>query len=331
MIRTCIKRTNGQLLYNAPLKEMKSKETIWYWVDFAEPDLKEQRLLNRAFQFHPLAVEDCLDALTGRPKVDFYDEHFFFLLHALNRDTLEGSEVDVFINERMLVTFHKQPVRELDKVWERINEDEMLQRGPAFILHSLIDSFVDEFFPPVYRIEDQLNNVDEETDNDSGNELIDRLFDIRHDMAKLRRSIFPMRDLVYRMLNSTRLEFMKDRHLYYRDVYDHLLKLVEMLESYRDFSSDVRDNYLSVNSDKMNKIMMTLTVITTIFMPLTFIAGIYGMNFSNMPELEYRYGYFITIGTMAVIALLMFLMFFKAGWLSFGKKNKKRKRKITFK
>ncbi|WP_338753805.1 magnesium/cobalt transporter CorA [Bacillus sp. FJAT-52991] len=331
MIRTCVLKTNGELLYDLPLEHINNEEIEWYWIDFAEPNDKEKELLSHAFQFHPLAIEDCLDQLIGRPKLDFYDQYYFFLVHALDPKTYEAREVDVFINDRMIVTFHNISVSELNHVWEELKGNGKLRQGPVFIFHRLIDRFVDELFPPVYHIEDQLNRVDEETDNYSGNELIDRLFDIRHDMAKLRQSIFPMRDLVYRMLNSTRLEFMNEHQIYFRDVYDHLLKLAEMLESYRDFSSDLRDNYVSVNSNKMNNIMMTLTVITTIFMPLTFIAGIYGMNFKYMPELQYRYGYFIVIGIMFTIALFMVTMFNKKGWLRITKKQRKSRRKITFK
>ena len=133
-----------------------------------------------------------------------------------------------------------------------------------------------------------------------------------------------MRDLLYRMINSERLSYLKEQHLYFNDVHDHLLKLAEMLETYRDFSSDIRDNYLSVNSNNLNTTMMTLTVITTIFMPLTFIAGVYGMNFEYMPELSWRYGYFLVLGLMLLIALMMFRFFVKKGWLHKG--NKKRRR-----
>jgi magnesium transporter len=120
-----------------------------------------------------------------------------------------------------------------------------------------------------------------------------------------------------------RLSYLKEQHLYFNDVYDHLLKLTEMLETYHDFSSDIRDNYLSVNSNNLNTTMMTLTVITTIFMPLTFIAGVYGMNFVHMPELNWRYGYFLVLALMMFIALGMFRYFVKKGWLRKGKKKGK--------
>ncbi|MEK4030368.1 magnesium/cobalt transporter CorA [Pseudobacillus sp. FSL P4-0506] len=324
MIKICILKTDGQLVFDSSLEEVKAQDTVWYWVDFFNPDEEEAKVLKRFFRFHPLAVEDCLDNQSGRPKLDFYKDYAFFLIHALDQQTLEGKETGVFMNKEMMVTVHLQPIAEINEVWKSLLENERLQQGPVAILHRLIDRFVDEYFPLIYHVEDALNSIDEELDTNPGNNLIDQLFDIRHDMSKLRRTIIPMRDLLYRLLNSTRLEYIEDRHIYFGDIHDHLMKLVEMLESYREFSSDVRDSYLSVNSDKMNNIMMTLTVITTIFMPLTFIAGIYGMNFDHMPELHTSYGYFIVLAVMGVIAVSMFFIFVKAGWLQLHKKKKKR-------
>ncbi|GLY10657.1 magnesium/cobalt transporter CorA [Pseudobacillus badius] len=324
MITTCLLKTDGQLVFDSALEETKAADTVWYWVDFFNPDKDEAKLLKSFFHFHPLAVEDCLDNQSGRPKLDFYENHAFFLVHSLDQRTLEGKEAGVFMNKEMIVTVHQQPINEINETWEGLIENERLRQGPTAILHRLIDRLVDEYFPLVYEVEDALNSMDEELDTNPRSNIIDRLFDIRHDMSKLRRTIIPMRDLLYRLLNSTRLEYIEDRHIYFGDIHDHLMKLVEMLESYREFSSDVRDSYLSVNSDKMNNIMMTLTVITTIFMPLTFIAGIYGMNFDNMPELHTSYGYFAVLAVMGVIAVGMFLLFVKAGWLQLGRKKKRR-------
>ena len=202
------------------------------------------------------------------------------------------------------------------------------QLSPFKIMHGIVDRLVDDYFPLVYKIEDRLNTIEDNTNEEADSDLMDELFDIRHDMSKLRRTLVPMRDLLYRISNSGRLNALKEEQLYFNDVYDHLIKLVEMLESYREFSSDIRDNYLSINSDKMNNIMMTLTVITTIFMPLTFIAGLYGMNFVNMPELDEPNGYFIVLGIMGVIALIMFGFFLKIGWLRFSSKKRRKRRRL---
>ncbi|PLS16487.1 magnesium and cobalt transport protein CorA [Bacillus sp. M6-12] len=326
MIKTCVVTKDDQMIYDVPLKDIKEMEPKWYWADFCNANEKEVRFLSDHFHFHPLAIEDCLDSLNQRPKLDFYDDYQFIVLHALSVEHLHPVEVDLFIGEDFLVTFHNQKVSQLDLLWERTKTYEYFQKGPFFLMHAIIDKLVDDYFPLMYKLEGELNSLEDNADDESISELMERVFDVRADLSGIRRSILPMRDLLYRIIHSDRLNYLKEQQLYFNDVHDHLLKLVEMLELYRDFSSDIRDSYLSMNSNTMNTIMMTLTVITTIFMPLTFVAGVYGMNFKNMPELDWKYGYFAVIGFMTVIALLMLLYFLKKGWLHFGRKPRRRRR-----
>ncbi|WP_113929007.1 magnesium/cobalt transporter CorA [Bacillus sp. P14.5] len=331
MIRTTVVKKNGDVRRDLPLKEVNKEDNKWFWVDFSQPDSNEINQLQEFFHFHPLAIEDCIEDFSERPKLDFYDHYFFLLMHTIDHKTLDFHEVNMFVSDQFIVTFHKQPVEIVDSIWKKAGEMKSGKYTTYNIMHEIIDAMVDDFFPLVYKIEDNLNQIEDVLENANTSAIMERLFDIRHDMSKLRRSLVPMRDLLYRILNNGKLNFLKEHHLYYNDVYDHLLKLVEMLESYREFSSDIRDNYLSINSDKMNNIMMTLTVITTIFMPLTFIAGLYGMNFAYMPELDERNGYFIVLGIMGLIALGMFMFFVKIGWLHFGIKKRKKRRKIRLK
>ncbi|MDQ0217274.1 magnesium transporter [Peribacillus cavernae] len=278
------------------------------------------------FEFHPLAIEDCMDDFNQRPKIDFYKNYQFLVVHALQQGKHQAVELDMFVNEEFIVTFHKQPLTELENTWERIEQLASSIKGPFFLMHTLIDKMVDEYFPLIYQIEGELNTIEDNTKDESIGQLMDRLFDLRAELSKMRRTILPMRDLLYRMINSERLGQLMEQHLYFNDVHDHLLKLVEMIESYRDFSSDIRDSYLSLNSNNMNTIMMTLTVITTIFMPLTFVAGVYGMNFENMPELHWKYGYYGVLSVMLGIGVCMFLYFVKKGWLRMGKGRRKNRR-----
>ncbi len=324
MIKICAITKNNELLINQSLEAMQNSSIAWFWVDFFQPNEEEIKHLAEFFHFHPLAIEDCLDNLIQRPKIDLYEKYQFIIIHALRQQDFRPIELDLFVGDHWLVTFHKEEIRELSAVWESIISDSTIKHSPFFLMHKLIDKMVDEYFPPVYELENILDAIEDNTKNESIADLIDQLFDLRADLSRLRRTILPMRDLLYRMINSERLSYLKEQHLYFNDVYDHLLKLTELLETYRDFSSDIRDNYLSVNSNNMNTTMMTLTVITTIFMPLTFIVGVYGMNFEHMPELGWRYGYFFVWAVMALIALMMFRFFVKKGWLHRGNKKKKK-------
>ncbi|MFB6465713.1 magnesium/cobalt transporter CorA [Cytobacillus sp. Hz8] len=325
MIRTIVIKENHEVLFDVPIEDRNQSDVKWFWVDFDVPNDEEALMLEKIFHFHPLSVEDCIDEYMQRPKLDFFEKYMFFIVHAINQETLYPTEIDVFISEQFIITFHQTSVRELNNLWNRLKKDEKLHDSPFYILHAIIDKLVDDYYPPVYQIEDQLNAIEENSKDESINELMEYLFEIRTELSRLRRTIVPMRDLMYRMIHSERLSNLSEHRVYFHDVHDHLLKLVEMLESYRDFSADIRDNYLSINSNSMNTIMMTLTVITTIFMPLTFIAGIYGMNFRHMPELEWKFGYFFILGIMGLISIIMIWIFKRKGWFGIGKRYNKRK------
>jgi magnesium transporter len=320
MIRTCVITKDFEVIYDVALPFVNSADVSWYWVDFHEPTEDEAKLLADFFHFHPLAIEDCLEYVQ-RPKLDFYDRYLFIVLHAIEGNSLEAEEVDLFVGQNFIVSFHKQSIHAVNEVWTRIQQEEDFQQGPFHVMYRIIDKLVDDYFPPIYHIEDVLNELEENTNDETIEEIIEKVFDIRSDLSKLRRTIVPMRDLLYRIIHSDRLQRMRERQLYFHDIYDHLLKLSEMIEMNREITSDIRDSYLSLNSNRMNTIMMTLTVITTIFMPLTFIVGIYGMNFDYMPELHWKYGYFAVLGVMAFIALSMFFWFKRNGWFRFHKGN----------
>jgi magnesium transporter len=317
VIRTLSITNDLELLQNLPLDQLSDPKIEWYWVDFNAPTEEEAMMLEHHFHFHPLAIEDCFHFLQ-RPKLDYYEGYHFFVFHSLNQKTLDSEEVDMFVGENYVVTFHFKQLQGVEAVWQRSATDEGVRgKGVAYISYMLLDKLVDEYFPSLYQIEDRLN--DTENKNKSIRLLMDEVFDIRGDLLKLRRTIIPMRDLLYRILNSERLDIIKDQKAYFIDIYDHLLKLTEMVESNREITSDMRDSYLSLNSNRMNTIMMTLTIISSIFIPLTFVAGIYGMNFEYMPELKWRYGYFVVLGVMAMIGIGMVVWFKRKGWFDIYK------------
>src|SRR5690606_26332677 len=178
----------------------------------------------------------------------------------------------------------------------------------------VLDEIVDNYFPIVEKIEDVLNDIDENSNRRAMKLLLQDLYDTRHDLLSIRHVVSPMRDLLYRILNSERLKNIRPNMEYFSDIHNHLIKLSEMIEENRELTTDIRDSYLSLNAHQTNRIMQVLTLITTIFMPLTFIAGIYGMNFVNMPELEWEYGYFGTLIAMLLIGTGMFVWFKSKGW-----------------
>lgn len=315
MIRVLAVTEKSELRRDITLEELKYIQAKWYWVDFNEPSPEEALLLEEYFHFHPLAVEDCLHHLLQRPKVDHYENTHFFVLHSLHPHTFAAEEVDLFWGDNFIVTFHLNPSKEIDDAWNRIAEKQQLsEAGHVYAAHLVIDKLVDQYFPAAYQLEDQLSDIESNEGKNSIQNVMDDIFEIRSKLLKLRKTILPMRELMYRIINSERIEGVKTHLLYFTDIYDHLLKLSEMIESNREMTADMRDSYMSLNSNRMNTIMKTLTVITTIFMPLTFIVGIYGMNFDNMPELHWQWGYFIVLGVLVGGGIGMYAWFKRKGW-----------------
>lgn len=321
LIRTLAITADNEVVYDLPLKSLKKQHIQWFWVDFQEPSNEEVKLLSNFFHFHPLAIEDCIEYVQ-RPKMDFYDHYLFIVVHSINQKTLEADEVDLFVSDNFVVTFHKKPIRDINNIWFRVKKEKTLQNNAMQIMYHIIDHLVDDYFPPVYKLEDLINQIEDNTSDRTISELMEQVFDIRSELNKLRRTIIPMRDLLYRIISSSRLNTIKEKQVYFHDIYDHLLKLVEMIDANRELSADIRDSYLSISSDRMNRVMMTLTVMSSIFLPLTFIAGVYGMNFDYMPELAGKYSYFIVLGIMLAISVAMIWFFYRMGWFRFHKGTK---------
>lgn len=314
MIRTIAVTNQFQLVKDVDARNLPNGDYQWFWLDFNQPTDEEIDLLREPFHFHPLAIEDCIHHLQ-RPKMDYYDGYAFFVTQALNEKSIIREEIDFFLSRNYCVTFHHKPASIIDQVWERLLQSGNLEKwDPSHVLYHCLDSMVDNYFPHVNQIDDNLNEIDENSNGRSMEALLKDLFDTRHDLLSLRHTITPMRDLLYRIINSQRLTSIEGKIAYFSDIYDHLLKLTEMVEASRELTTDIRDSYISLNSNEANHVMKVLTVITTIFMPLTFIVGIYGMNFRFMPELNWKYGYFGALFLMLVIAVWMTVLFNKKGW-----------------
>lgn len=317
MIRTLAVTHTGEILTDLLLQDIVLDDYAWIWADFAMPTEEETLRLDTYFHFHPLAIEDCMHVLQ-RPKLDYYEDVQFFVLHSLNERTLEAEEIDLFLSPKFLVSYHHQDKPEMEEAWQMVKAEIHSRKGwsggPMAAAYTVMDKLVDKYFPSLYTLEDELADLESQGGNESVEELMSQVFNVRGRLLKLRRTIVPMRDLMYRIVNSQHVQSNGEERVYFGDIYDHLLKLTDMIEVDREMTADLRDSYISLNSNRMNSIMKTLTVITTVFMPLTLIAGIYGMNFRVMPELEWRYSYFTVLLLMLVLGIGMFGWFRRSGW-----------------
>ncbi|MFL6559888.1 MAG: CorA family divalent cation transporter, partial [Bacillus sp. (in: firmicutes)] len=265
MIRTIAVNKNNELVKDIAIVDLLKGDYKRFWIDFHLPTDEEIKFLHEPLHFHPLAIEDCINHLQ-RPKLDYYEDHTFFITQSLNPLTLTRDEIDFFLGENYIVSFHLQPSTEIDEVWKRFTESTNLEKWePSHVLYLVIDKMVDNYFPLVFKIEERLNEIDENSKGRSMEALLEDLFDTRHHLLSLRHTITPMRDLIYRILNSQRLTSIQGKREYYSDIHDHLLKLTEMIEANRELTTDIRDSYISINSHQTNHVMKVLTVITTIF------------------------------------------------------------------
>ena len=315
MIRTIACTEENELIFDFPLHDFQSQDFKWYWIDFDQPNHVEEKLLDSLFHFHPIAIDDCLHHLQ-RPKLSHFGDYTFFILHSIRQKDLKPEELTMFLGHNYIVTFHYTKSQAVEIAREIICRNlDSQQQGPLFLAHQIIDNIVDDYFPILYTLEERLNEIEEQLSPSTVHLSMDTVFAVRGDLLRLRRTIIPMQELLYRLLGSEQLELSPSQRAYFSDIHDNLLHLVASLEINREITADIRDSQLSINSNQMNRIMMILTIVSSVFIPLTFIAGLYGMNFVFMPELQWRYGYAIVVGVMLAIGMAMLLWFKRKGWL----------------
>lgn len=290
---------------------------VTVWLDLVEPVEHEASLLHEVFRFHPLAIEDALQDY-GHPKLDTYEDHLFLVLHAINlgsvdlRATAEIAtiELDIFVGARLIVTHHPLGLRTTEALHAELAQAPKARVWSATrLLHRLIDRLVDNYIPSIDALGEALEALEDEVLHRASPEHLDRILSAKKSVLRLRRVIAHQRSILESLARGTRALIAADELAFYRDVHDHFVYVADQIESYRETVQSVMDAYHSVAANRMNEIMKVLTQISTVMLPLTFIAGVYGMNFDNMPELHWPLGYPFAVGLMVATALGMVLYF----------------------
>ncbi|MCI0414789.1 magnesium/cobalt transporter CorA [bacterium] len=305
---------------NINWKEFQSDPENLYWWDLNEPTEEESECLAGYFNFHPLAVDDCL-ADIQYPKVDFYETYLYLLIHGVDvdRTRAEGfapKELDIFLGPNYLVTFHKKETRSVSEVLRRCKENTpIFDYGIDFVLYTILDILVTNYLPVLEEIEDELDKTEQELFEDPKSTVLRRILNLKRTLLKLKKTIFPQREVMNHLARNEYQFITRKTQFYFRDVYDMLYRMAEMTESFRDVTTAMVETYLSTVSNRLNEVMKALTLITTIFMPLTVITGIYGMNFADMPELRWKYGYFVVLCVMVIVGGGLFSYFRHRKWI----------------
>jgi magnesium transporter len=236
-----------------------------------------------------------------------------------------SEQLAIFLGERFIVTFQgEHPGDSLEPVRKRIRLDQgrIRSEGPDYLAYALLDAVIDNYFPVIDQFGDQLEALEDELSVKPVHNAVERIQHAKQDLLVLRRAILPMRDVINTLVRDDTRFVGKQARLYLRDCYDHCVQIMDVIGSYRELTGGLMELYLSGVSNRMNEIMKFLTLVSTIFIPLTFVVGVYGMNFDpakspyDMPELEWRYGYPVVMGGMALLALALVIYFKKKGWLA---------------
>jgi magnesium transporter len=291
-----------------------------HWIDLEGATEDEARLLSEGFHFHPLAVEDCLSDV-NLPKVDDYGEYIFLVVHGIRfdapTDQFETRELDVFLGPNYLVTHHKGPMRSIKWAQGLCEKDLQVAvaRGADFLLHQVLDRMFENYFPTLDAVEDKMQLVQVEVFENPTSATLDRIFTLKRDVMQLRRICTPQRDILSRLSRGEFRVVSQKAAVYFRDIYDNLYRIVDASYSYQDMTQGTLDAYLSAINNRLNETMKRLTVLTVVLASLTVITGVYGMNFDNMPELRWRFGYAWALGLMVAVPAAIVLYARRRGWL----------------
>ncbi len=288
MIRALRCDVSGPIEFDVPVENF--AQTIGdanrlLWVDFeAEPNERSEPILSQTFKFHPLAVDDALRE-THVPKLDDWGDYLYLVLQSVvyiqdPDDPLDVRELDIFLGSNYVVTHHDNPIPAVDQLWERLHRDDRQARqGAGYLMYELIDNLVANILPIVDEMDQALEDVEDMIFADPDAEVLEKIFDLKSGVIRLRQVIAPQREVVNKLARDSYPVIDVGERIYFRDVYDHLVRSYEINEGMRDQATGALETYLSVINNRMNDVMKTLTIITTLFMPLSFLVGFFGMNF----------------------------------------------------
>lgn len=296
-----------------------SPSTTWVKVTgIHDPSVIEE--IGRILNIHPLVLEDILTA-GQRPKMEIFDTYLFFVLNMLSYDTkkhkVHTEQMSFIVSKKVVVSFQEAPGDIFDPVRSRIrNKKGPIRRlGTDYLAHALLDAVIDQYFVILERIGEDIEKLGEQIALHPAPERFKEIHHLKQELIHLRRSVWPLREVINTLVRGESKLISKDIIVYLRDLYDHTIQVIDAVETFRDMVASLLEIYMSSISNKLNEIMKVLTIIATIFIPLSFITGVYGMNFRVMPEIEWKFGYLFAWGIMLSIMLGMLCYFRRKKWI----------------
>jgi len=297
------------------------------WVDISEIASNDGTILHDIFQFHNLAIEDCITRSTHTPKIDDFGSYLFIMVNGIiptsDEDILEPAQLALFLGSHFVVSTHHVPLHCIDHVSTLIERDgRPMKRGSEYLAHAIIDTLTDDILPIIDVLDKRAGDLEENAVFNPVPTTLQDVLQLKHSSGQLHRILVPQRDVLSRLSRGEFSIIDKDALIFYRDIYDHIIQIEDLNLTLRDNFDNALSLYMSAVANKQNETMRVLSIVATIFMPLTLIAGIYGMNFQNMPELAWTWGYFAVLGFMAICVILILFWYRSQGWITWGKKRK---------
>ena len=318
----CLDSTTKEFDFNFPTENIsdvcKLNNKI-IWVDISDPHSEDFQQLAEEFNFHPLVIEDCQHT-HQRPKVETHQGYYYIVLYETELvgedDDLELRELNLFLGKNYLVTVHSRPIRAIEStktLWQSWTD--FADQGVGILVYLLTDAIVDDYMTLLDVVSDTVDDLEDKVFEEFSSDAIEDIFRIKKQLLYMRRSVTPLRDVFNTILRREQPIFSHETHVYFQDVFDHLIRVADTIDTLRDMVASTMEAYLSVSGNRMNMVMKRLTSISTILMSVTLIAGVYGMNFLYMPELRWKYGYIFALLSMVIVAFGLFLYLKKIKWL----------------
>ena len=315
--------SGGELLSDITIEELPGllkDVNVNVWVSIIGNDPADKQMLSQVFSVHPLLVEDAFKP-QPTPKIEVHEDYIFTVIHALPREPLDDHnhlqthDVDIFLGRDYLITHQDQPGAALAELREEVAKDKkVLKQGVAYIAHRYIDRLIDEYLPLIDRFDHDVATLENSVMTQQHDTLLADIFDLKHSLQRLRRIGYHQREVLRRLWEEDLTVIPRPCRPFFRDVFDHFVRVHDMNETNRELVSSSLDAYLSIQSHQLNEKMRGLTLISLVMLPLTFLTGLYGMNFDHMPGLHWKYGY--EMAWVVMISVTAVFMFFvrRKGW-----------------
>ncbi len=296
------------------------------WVDVGDTNPDDVRFLERAFRFHQLTLDDCLETRIHTPTVYEFGEYLFLVLHGIGHSEeppgLEAVELDLFVGPNYVVTNHNFFLSSVAMVMKQVEDGNgrALRRGPDFLVHALCDTLISNIVPTIDKIVEDIDDIEEVLFQRPDQGIAEAILNVKRAGMRLRRVVAPQREVLRQLSHREFDRISEDAEVFYRDIYDHLFRIESSIGNLRERADNIFATYLSAMANQQNEAMRSLAVITAVFLPLTLVAGIYGMNFEHMPELKWGWSYFALLGFMGTVGAATLTWFWVRRWIRVGRK-----------